>query len=217
MGNLAVASSKEGFDKDNDLWHLIKSGLDLDSEELNENLSDFQTKSALILNQKMIASLAGFPSVANTLTNLDFSFNNISSLAGLRPEFEKLEIFLVSSNKLENLDGFPQAPVLQLFSAKNNILSSLKGMPESLPRLETLLLDNNNLTSLNEISLEMDSLSFLSLRNNEKLKDISGLLNSLGRRKKLYDDVYLVVDLRETIVPESEKAKLRKFGVTIRD
>jgi Leucine-rich repeat (LRR) protein len=108
-----------------------------------------------------------------SLTVLDISGNQITSLEGLPPSLTVLDI---SRNQIKSLEGLP--PSLTELYIYNNQIKSLEGLP---PSLTELYIWNNQITSLVSPQGEMflpPSLTVLDISRNQ-IKSLEGLPQSL--------------------------------------
>ncbi|KAL2312377.1 Septation initiation network scaffold protein cdc11 [Schizosaccharomyces pombe] len=114
--------------------------------------------------ENRLSSLTSFSNLLN-LQYLDISYNQLEDLTGLSSLIHLREL-KVDSNHLWSLDGIQHLDGLLKLSACNNRIKELSFTNSNLHRLEELLLGNNEIEEIEEIS-SLQNLMVLQLDNNK--------------------------------------------------
>ena len=145
--------------------------------------SHFPVLSKIILQQNKLTVAPMQVSTVATLTTLDLSKNYLTSALFDQPVvFENLIHLDLSVNKIDSLDQLPSvlsAPTLKILDVSFNSLTSLIPLHRHYPRLSTLHVNSNQLTSVTPDDFE--GLEVVQINNNSisKLPPELGLVESL--------------------------------------
>lgn len=145
--------------------------------------SHFPVLSKIVLQQNKLVIAPMQVSAVATLTTLDLSKNYLTSkLFNQHVVFDNLIQLDLSINKIDSLDQLPTiitAPSLKILDVSFNSLTSLIPLHAHYPRLSTLHVNSNQLTSVNPD--DFDGLEVVQINNNSinKLPPELGLVESL--------------------------------------
>lgn len=110
------------------------------------------------LSRKNIFSIGCLPELESLLT-LDLSHNNLSGISGLE-KCKSLKMLRLSHNKIQNsvvLSSGPSGGLVNLhrLEMQGNKITGVENLPDGLPNLEVLYLQEFDLTAANPVCAKM--------------------------------------------------------------
>ena len=149
--------------KINNISCLILSDCNInDISKIKENYNGFN----LDLSKNPINDISGIEDI--NLYSIDISYTNINSI----PNIQYLRKLNISGlGKIQGLSNYRNLVELKMNDCNLNS-EDFKEIVENLPGLNTIYVNNNNITNLDEIQIQSISNIYLS---NNKITDISGL------------------------------------------
>jgi len=110
------------------------------------------------------------PSYLNPLKEreIDLRGNKIAVIENLGATQDQYDCLDLSDNEISKLENFPLLNRLRTLLASNNQINRVVSLGESLPHLETLVLNNNKMTNLSDLDsiADLPNLRTLSLIDN---------------------------------------------------
>jgi len=155
--------------------------------------------------------IRGAPAYINPLKERELSLRGykISKIENLGVTEDQYDVIDLSDNEILKLENFPLLQKLQAILLNNNRICRIaKGLGEFLPRLASLILSNNKITSLSDIDplAELSRLTHLSLLNNPVTKQDHYRLYVIHKLPRLK-----VLDFRR-VKPTERSASEKRFG-----
>jgi len=151
------------------------------------------------------------PSYLNPLREreIDLRGNKIAVIENLGATQDQYDCLDLSDNEISKLDNFPLLSRLRTLLASNNQISRVASLGDSLPHLETLVLNNNKFTNLSDVDpiAELPNLRTLSLLDNLVTKKQHYRLYLIHKLPKL-----TLLDFRK-IKQKERLASEKLFGI----
>ena len=110
------------------------------------------------------------------LKYLDLGYNNIKNIDALK-NLNELESLMLSNNNLENIDALKEKEKFKILDISENKISNISVLEKS-KKITDLYINGNNIENV-DVLRNFKRLKTLTLIDNQKIKDVNGLKESL--------------------------------------
>ena len=157
----------------------IKEGRFSNNNEYNiVNLEKIATLKNLKVLEMANTNLNDISALENLtkLKYLDLGYNNIKNIDALK-NLNELESLMLSNNNLENIDALKEKEKLKILDISENKISNISVLEKS-KKITDLYINGNNIENV-DVLRNFKRLKTLTLIDNQKIKDVNGLKESL--------------------------------------